>query len=240
MPLAPTRTLTILRKALSFDGIDDYGEIDNTALFDPNSDFTIVVYIKPYSFPETNIGIFTGKYSVYPGNIGWALQIYDKRVLFRFADGTTQINALGTTYMTTNTWYMLTGVRNGNTAYAYINTTLDASADLSTLGSVSTPYIYIARFGQGFYFSGEIAFILVYNKALSDTEISQIYTDPDHPPKSGLVLWLHDTSIDIENNTWKDLSGNGNDATIYGATAVDVVRPATRVINATRVVEPVR
>jgi len=59
--------------------------------------------------------------------------------------------------------------------------------------------------------------ILAYNRVLSEDEIQQIYNDPDHPPTDGLVLWLAPDSIDYANGVWRDKSGNGNDAVIYGA-----------------------
>jgi len=62
--------------------------------------------------------------------------------------------------------------------------------------------------------------ILVYNRAISDAEIQQIYQNPLNPPTNGLVLEYLPSSVDTLNNVWKDLSGQGNDGTISGASYV--------------------
>jgi len=72
----------------------------------------------------------------------------------------------------------------------------------------------------GFNFNGTVYEVLIYNRALSASEIQAIYQDPLNPPTTGLVLWYAPDSVDPSTNTWKDLSGNGNDGSISGATYV--------------------
>lgn len=73
--------------------------------------------------------------------------------------------------------------------------------------------LYIAK---PLYASAKYYLVLIYNRALSDEEIQQIYNDPLNPPTDGLVLWYAPDSVDTVNRLWKDKSGNGNDGTIYG------------------------
>jgi len=63
--------------------------------------------------------------------------------------------------------------------------------------------------------------VIVYSRALSDSEIKYIYNNPHNPPQDDLVLWLSPGSIDPINGKWWDLSPYGNHGTIYGATVVE-------------------
>jgi len=66
------------------------------------------------------------------------------------------------------------------------------------------------------YFNGEIALARVYNRALTSEEVVWNYLHPDDPVRDGLVLWLR--MDEGYGNMVYDLSGLGNNGTIYGAT----------------------
>jgi len=68
--------------------------------------------------------------------------------------------------------------------------------------------------------------VLVYNRALSDSEIAQLYSNPTNPIRDGLVLWLQADPAYIQGSTWIDLSGNGNNATLYNVQLVQLVTPS--------------
>ena len=79
---------------------------------------------------------------------------------------------------------------------------------------------------------GEVYAVMIYNRALSDTEIQQIYDNPNDPPRAGLILWYAPDSVDVANGLWRDKSGNGNDGTFVGATAERVSIPKLYVYDA--------
>jgi hypothetical protein len=85
------------------------------------------------------------------------------------------------------------------------------------------------------------AFARAYSRALSYSEIQQNYNYPDNPTKNGLVLWLKAAPQyvkDIDGDgilEWLDLSGYGNHGKIYGAQLVKLIKDASRVIQAQRV-----
>ena len=65
-------------------------------------------------------------------------------------------------------------------------------------------------------FLGQIGLVLIYNRALSQSEIAAVYSNPSSPPTNGLVLWLvadprylYDINWDGWVD-WRDLSGSGN------------------------------
>ena len=240
MPLAPTRTIPITRKALSFDGVDDYAWVSDAPSLNPTN-ITVIAYFRPYTL--TGEHTIVGKFDWVEGKGTFALkQAYDT-VKFWLIYGTDIAGVSAPDALSIGEWCYAAGVYDGSYIKLFINQTLTSQTSETRPLLPSDADLNIGRRGDGAnveFFNGEIAYVLMYNRALSDDEIAQIYNDPDHPPKSGLVLWLHDTSIDAENNIWRDLSGKGNNATIYGATEVDVVRPAVRTQSPIRTLSPVR
>jgi len=240
MPLAPTRIIPITRKALFFDGVDDYGE--GSLVY--NNTVTVCAMVKLRALPSQvgqHLGIFSFNDGTDYNRVNFLITQYgDVLAYWDSLNGWEKTDFVPSV----NVWYLFTWTRTEQNIRFYVNgqylTTTDNDGNWQNI-STALDTFWIGRTSTTVeYFYGEIAYVLIYNRALSDDEIAQIYNDPDHPPKSGLVLWLYDTSIDVENNVWRDLSGKGNNAPIYGATAVDVVRPATRVLDATRVIEPTR
>ena len=71
-----------------------------------------------------------------------------------------------------------------------------------------------AMFGE--FMTVKYGYLRIYkDKALTDDEIQHNLNDPMNPVTDGLVLWLNGHRL--ENNVVPDLSGHGNDGTIYGA-----------------------
>jgi hypothetical protein len=76
------------------------------------------------------------------------------------------------------------------------------------------------------YFTGNVASVKIYNKELTASEIKQNYNtikkrfviDYGDIIRDGLVLHLDASSYSGSGSTWYDLSGQGNNGTINGAT----------------------
>jgi len=88
--------------------------------------------------------------------------------------------------------------------------------------------------------------ILIYSRALSDSEVQWNYQYPDNPVRNGLVLWLQahpDYVKDIDGDgrlEWLDLSGFNNHGKIYGAQLVQLVKTPARALTPARVLKPMR
>jgi len=108
---------------------------------------------------------------------------------------------------------------------SYVN---GVKVDEDYLGT-TTPNLQPTNFRVGYpipgesYFRGYIAFIRVYSRALSQSEILHNMRNPNKPVRSGLVVWLD--ARNVIGNTWYDLSGYGNNGAIYGATQVSIPNP---------------
>jgi hypothetical protein len=166
----------------------------------------------------------------------------------------------GITTLQTDTWYNLAFVWEGSSTkkrYIYIDGNLDNQGVSSGLLTVTSGTLtgnggWIGRYGSVFHY-GYIANLLIYNRALSQSEIQYNINNPITPISSGLILFLianPETIQDIDNdgiNEWIDLSGNNNHGKIYNATLqqdstspIPGILPVKRLLSPSRTQSPTR
>ncbi|RLE42308.1 hypothetical protein DRJ16_05020 [Candidatus Woesearchaeota archaeon] len=240
MPLSATRVLLHppKRYVLSFDGENDYIEVAD----DPSlrlESFTLMAW-----FYRTREGYYERIIARDdPGFTNYILQV--------IADGRVQIgfhteegeNIFTNSFSTIplNTWACLAGTWDNDSKIqsVYVNGNLDRS--LEKPGKSPNirvgPPTRIGRYGD-FYGAGLVAFALIYNRALSATEIRHNYLNPMSPVTDGLVLWLK--MEEGSGTTVHDYSGYGNDGTIYGATWKEITHDPVRTLSPVRVLSNVR
>jgi len=204
-------------QGLKFDGEDDYAEVPAWA--GDGQDLTIIALIRPLEITGsgTSAPVFSSYYS------GWGFQVFSNRIVAKMmVDGTEYGVDLVSKPILGNTLFLAETVdydsdTNTTTLKGYFNGEYKGETNATgTPDHLSNRAWKMAIYGsakmRAIYYM-----ILAYNRVLSEDEIQQIYNDPDHPPTDGLVLWLAPDSIDYANGVWRDKSGNGNDAVIYGA-----------------------
>ena len=149
--------------ALDFDGFDDYVDCGRPSM--GVGKLTVNAWIK------LNAGnIF--QHLVDSSSNSWHLALLNNNKPY-FYNGAT-LHTLTET-LSTNTWYMITGVQ-GSTLDLYINGVLSQS--VSSNVNVTTNNIHIGRWQNGGRnFNGKISNTSIYNRALSPTEIKQLYVD---------------------------------------------------------------
>jgi hypothetical protein len=134
----------------------------------------------------------------------------------------------------------------GKNVRLYLDNQLVRSATLSVDPSRNAR-IYLAgayEYQNSSRYRGYINEVHIYNRALSDSEISWNYRRFGYPVKDGLVLWLvaHPDNVkDIDGDgilEWVDLSGNNNHGKIYGATLVSTCLTPYRTLTPIRLLEP--
>jgi hypothetical protein len=92
-----------------------------------------------------------------------------------FIDNSTWVNSNLTTVQS-NKWYMLTGRLDGSLGDTYINTEKSKATKTGiSYNNIGMTAIFNARTLNSLYNSGIVGSILVYSRALSDTEIQQNY-----------------------------------------------------------------
>ncbi|TXH08286.1 MAG: LamG domain-containing protein [Candidatus Moraniibacteriota bacterium] len=123
---------------------------------------------------------------------------------------------------TTGVWYHVTGVRRGNTIQVYINGN-PGTADLtSTFGAIAANSLLIGATNVGssspsFFFNGQIDEVRLYDRALSEDEITQLYhLSTPTGIDAGLKGYWTFNGADISGTSAYDRSGSGNNGTLTG------------------------
>jgi len=218
--------------ALSFDGEDDYVAVD----INTGKSLSVIVFAKVnkiYTSSDPNKGFqpFVSKHMD-------AFKLHAITDLLRLSvvDNTSNVYSLSGGSIAENEIVMFAGVVDGTTVKTYRDGVLYDTKEMSTyiLDDVDVDLLYFGKRGPSDYqqLDGNIYLVLIYSRALSDPEIQQIYNDPTNPPTDGLILFYAPDSVDTANGKWLDKSGNGNDGTIYGATAERVSIPRLYVYDA--------
>jgi Concanavalin A-like lectin/glucanases superfamily len=136
---------------------------------------------------------------------------------------------VNTNIMNSNTWYNITGTFDGTTLKYYVNGVLNSSSTpaVNILPKNDNPFTIGAYLNDSAYFIGNMSSVLMYNRALTDTEIVQNYNAfasrfgyTPLPILNGLVMNLdagNPASYSGTGSTWYDLTANGNNATLINS-----------------------
>jgi hypothetical protein len=159
-----------------FNGINNYITLKNMT----STSFTIGCWVKTTATSLAGSQAYEGNGIVWSDVSGVAndfvLAILNNRASWFTGDAGTSIN--GTTTINTGAWFYLTVVKNGgnSTKQLYVNAVSEGTGASSTSALTANPNISIgANSGDSRYFSGSIANVQIYNKALSATEIQNNY-----------------------------------------------------------------
>ncbi|MCC8425273.1 LamG domain-containing protein [Mucilaginibacter sp. UR6-11] len=123
-------------------------------------------------------------------------------------------NAVSHGTVSTGSWHMVSYVYHNSTYNMdmYIDGVLDTVRNTGVPTSYSTTNLTIGYAGasSSYYFTGAMDEIRVYSKALTASNISDLYTAPN--PTGLLAYWSFDGNAN-------DVSGNGNNGTAYNVTS---------------------
>jgi hypothetical protein len=171
--------------SIVFDGSDDLVDFGTTILNLGTQDMTISSWVKLTSNPSGYVTIAAKSYAG-TGNRYFMGTNVDKKVALFIANTSSNTIPLGTTVLSLNTWYFITGVwdRSGN-ASIYINDTAETvtNADISTYSSDNITdntipfrigsYAGTNKTSPLLLWPGNIATTMLYFRTLSSTEITQ-------------------------------------------------------------------
>ena len=177
--------------AYDFDGSSDFIDAGhNASLFPGTGSFTVSgwAYHRDYTYPKTFFPMGE-TYSFFDGNPGWAIGTgYSANgLIVVLNDGTHKVvgslncdNGYKPTDLQ-NQWAHVSVVfdRTAGKVYAYINGIKQTnSIDISSVTGnvVTSSYNILLGIAQGWYIDGKMDEIHMYNRALSATEISTLYT----------------------------------------------------------------
>jgi hypothetical protein len=191
-----------------FNGTSSYISIpDQASLRLHSTDFTISAWVK-LSGPSTGSSIVTKR--IGGNSTGYGMGISSTNVTFGPGGG---VAAIATATVDTGRWYMVSAVYtlSNSTVKLYLNGVLvNTTTNFASPGTL-TPLLYIGRDDpstgtSGYFFKGSMSDIRMYNRAVTSTEVSELYAATCAPTSSLIGYWPL-------TNTLLDLSGNGNNGT---------------------------
>jgi hypothetical protein len=160
--------------AYSFDGINNYIGLANTsALNFTSGGFALAAWVNfsqnnsdNLIIAKHNCGIISG-YFLGAGNFGGPSNVFNFYVSSDSRLRTTETYNDGK-------WHLVVGVYDGSTQYLYVDGVLKVS-QAKTYVNTNTANITIGSGTNCGYFAGSIDEVRIYNRALSEAEIQEIY-----------------------------------------------------------------
>lgn len=165
--------------SIVFDGTNDYVNIPNATSLNPVNNFTLSCWVNVTSLSGAFLGIID-KYIFTTLNSGYFIDIPNggggkPTSRFRFGNSTnTYYETIATNALSVGSWYNVVGVYNGSNISLYVNNLLESTTACTGNNTASSDAIKLA--GDGIstnYTSCKISNTMLYNRALSVSEISQ-------------------------------------------------------------------
>ncbi|MFL2923205.1 MAG: LamG-like jellyroll fold domain-containing protein, partial [Limisphaerales bacterium] len=208
--------------AALFDGISDYVEISDAQTLQVNN-FSISLWVLP-GLADTSGGLFC-KGSGLSGQIGYRMELDGGKpylIWSRMGSITADTGYVtANNYLASSRWHQIIGVKNGSEMSIYID-----GVPLVTKGGFSASFnnsspVFIGAGNDSYtpskplnFLKGSIDEARLYNRALSATEVAQLYEYESTPPApKPIEEWIDDGLVAYYpfDGDAKDASGNGND-----------------------------
>ena len=157
-----------------FDGTDDYISIanSNSPQFSANQAFTIsyIVYLNrvtgTYMAP-----VMKGSFGSSYGHLIGASNLF---LVYTDNDSSPELNLSGMLTNDANKWVSITQTYDGSRIYVYRNGVLAGQSGTGVGFTVNTSNLYLgSNNSTGYYLDGDMANLKMYNKALTQAEVTQ-------------------------------------------------------------------
>ncbi len=178
---SPSRLFGKVGRALSFNGVDDFVQVENARSLNPNSSISLSAWVKWEIDPETG----ESWASIVNKGVDNQYRLHHNRTntAFEFALRTSR----GNRWIASNTkpekdaWYFVVGTYDGKEMRLYVNGALESTQSWSgmILGS-ATPLHIGSRTVNDRYFNGVLDEVGLWNRALSASEINAIYLESNN------------------------------------------------------------
>lgn len=213
---------------LFFDGVDDYVEVEDSDGLSLAGDMTITAWIRPTDFVGSN-GIVgkTSKGTASPYDLSTTPGTGTLR--FSVGDGGSSQEIESSDGLTAGVWQHVVAVQSGSTGRLYINGEQVGSGSLSISAVDDDGTLCIgSRDDEGTHMKGDLDDVRIYNRVLSETEISRmgigrsniIFTDPVAPDSGANCVGSDITAVA---NGWETAT-----STTAATTSFDIAFPSGR------------
>ena len=166
--------------AIDFDGTNDHA---TASLLMPNRPYTASVWINHdslsgffqyylnqlYSSSSTNYGFSLFREPPF-GSLSYKVNFRDR---ISNSGGTELKSTRSTTAMSIGNWFNLCAVASTTDFKLYVNGTLEVTTTNSMTRAGSSGSLFIGNTGSSYHFNGKMSSVLIYNTALSATEVTQ-------------------------------------------------------------------
>ena len=198
--------------AYSFDGVNDWIQVADNIDLNPTT-LTIAAWVKPLEYNSMGASMVVNKgWDQSPGH--YDLLLFSSNHKSRFVLGS-NIYVETNSAVNLNEWVFLTASISGLNAKIYLNGVLENSTTLNSnnnLGSSTSPLFFGKHDFNGapYVFNGKIDDIGIWNHALTQEEIAQLYT-----PVSTYLWSTGETTATINptptatTTYWCDVTTNG-------------------------------
>lgn len=201
--------------ALGFDGSNDYVETPTQSI---SGSITVSAWVHSSNFNHN--GFVIGKN---PVNTQWEL-FFETPSTLKWRGGANE-NTTVCSIPTNNQWHHVVGKQTGTTGTLYIDGVVCDTGTLTAIGNGGGT-IDIGRFSSGYYFNGKIDEVRLYNRALTDAQVTALYNSgassfrDSHTLTDGTTLengvvghWTFDGKDMVPNV--RDVSGNANHGVLF-------------------------
>jgi len=215
----PTWTTGQVGGALDFDGSNDYVTMGDQSVHEGMAAMSLAGWIKMDNLPAANYFVISkssgiGQYRLAISSAGIPTFVVATNNNAWYSAGTT---ANGATALTTSTWIHLLGTYDGQYVRLYVNGVLAGTGSQAISGAIvsNTSEFRLSYDTYGNYFNGQIDEVRIYNRALSESEVSDLYrlTSPTGVDTSLKGYWSFN-GPDMNGTTAYDRSGAGNNGTL--------------------------
>jgi hypothetical protein len=169
--------------AYSFNGTTAYIDVRDSTSLHLSSNFTLSAWIYQSAAQQSGYRIIDKALAGTPG--GFALDTWGSGIgghtLRLQGAGTNNPNVLGATAYSLLAWHHVAAVVSGSNGWVYLDGIVNGTGNVGSI-PVNTLDLYIGHAhpnggsGQWEWFNGKIDDVRIYNRALSATEIGQLYT----------------------------------------------------------------
>jgi hypothetical protein len=167
--------------ALDFDGMNDYVDMADTVKNYLETSYTVSAWIKTNTIFSNNV-IAAYRQKIDGNPVLFQLDHFNEDIRLTVRDD--DLNAAQAVYpgiLTTNTWYHITGTREGNDVNVYVDG-YSGIPGSETLGAINPDNLKIGALQFAWnppsnYFDGIIDDVKIFNTALSAQEIQQLYNN---------------------------------------------------------------
>ena len=165
----------VANSAYSFDGVNDYIRIPDSAGLNITGDFTVSAWIR-----TTAVGkiVFSNMLEVSPHD-GYSFRLNNDGTMYVISG---DVALLDNVPVNTGTWRHVAVTLTGTTGRIYVDGHLDQAGPLGVPTSFDGDQTIGASYSPYYLFDGAIDDVQVYNRALSAPEIAQLAPEPTLAP----------------------------------------------------------